>query len=68
MRKNSNWAYLPDYSSQNHTLKFVRQSRNRDTYHALKGPESIPPGAYLGGVGFVFAIVVLFLIGHDAGF
>lgn len=68
MRKNTNWAYLPDYSSQHHTLKFVRQSRSRDTYHSFKDDDSIPPSAYLGGIGFVFSIVVLLLIGHDAGF
>jgi hypothetical protein len=68
MQKNGNWAYLPDYSSQHHTLKFVRQSRSRDTYHSLQDEEKIPPGAYVGGIGFLFSIVVLLLIGHDAGF
>jgi len=68
MRKNNNWAYLPDYSSQNHTLKFVRQARNMDTYHSLKDEGLIPPKAFIGGIGFVFSIVLLLLIGHGAGF
>ncbi len=68
MRQDNNWAYLPDYSSQNHTLKFSRQSRDRDTYHSIKDDESIPPGAFLGGMVCVFAIGVLLLLGHDVGF
>jgi hypothetical protein len=68
MRENNNWAYLPDYSSQNHTLKFSRQSRNRDVYHSIKDDETIPPSAYLGGIVCVFGLGVLFLTGHVAGF
>ncbi|CAB5223312.1 hypothetical protein UFOVP381_26 [uncultured Caudovirales phage] len=68
MRENNNWAYLPDYSSQNHTLKFSRQSRNRDVYHSIKDDESIPPGALFGGIFFAFSLGLLFLSGHVAGF
>jgi hypothetical protein len=69
MARNDNWgSSLPDYSHQNHTLKFSRQSRNRDTYHSLKDDDKIPPGAYLGGIAFVLALGVLLITGHDAGF
>lgn len=68
MRQNNNWFCLPDYSSQNHTLKFSRQSRTRDVYHSIKDNDKIPPGAYVGGIVFILALGVLLLIGHDAGF
>jgi hypothetical protein len=68
MRQNNNWAYLPDYSSQNHTLKFSRKSCGFDSYHSLKDDDKIPPGAIFGGIAFVLAMGVLLLLGHDAGF
>lgn len=68
MRKNDNWAYLPDYSSQSHTLKFHRQSRNSYSYHSINNDEAIPLRAYVGCIGFIFSFVLLFLFVHDAGF
>jgi hypothetical protein len=62
MRHNNNWGYLPDYSSQNHTLKFSRQSRNRDVYHSIEDDYKIPPGAYVGGIAFIFSLGMLLLI------
>lgn len=68
MRQNNNWGYLPDYSSQHHTLKFLRQSRNCDGYHSIKDDDKIPPGAYVGGIACFLAFGVLLFIGHGAGF
>ena len=34
MRKNDNWAYLPDYSHPNHTLRTQRTSRAYGRYVA----------------------------------
>jgi hypothetical protein len=63
--KQSNWGYLPDYSSQNHTLKFSRQSRDRDSYHSVQDDEKIPASALLGGVLVVFSLGALMLLAHD---
>lgn len=65
MRKNDNWAYLPDYSSQNHTLKFNRQSRNSYSYHSVKDDSSISPSAFVGALSFAFTLYLLLIIGHD---
>lgn len=49
VNRNSNWGYLPDYSHQNHTLKFARKSRNGDTYER--------PDAKIPAVAWVYAAV-----------
>lgn len=66
MNRNNNWGYLPDYSNQNHTLRFARKSRNSDSYH--RPDDRIPAGAYVGGILFALGLVGLMWVGHIAGF
>jgi hypothetical protein len=66
MARNDNWGSLPDYSHQNHTLKFARKSRNSDTYHDLN--DNIPPMAWVGAAAFVGICGALLFIGHAVGF
>jgi hypothetical protein len=66
MARNDNWGYLPDYSHQNHTLKFVRKAKGFDTYHAAG--DRIPPSAWFGAAAFVIALVAVLWLGHIAGF
>ena len=61
MRQNNNWFGLADYSHQNHTLKFARQSRNRDTYHCAEDDHNILGTVISATVGF-FAFIVFILI------
>jgi len=54
MRGNGNWGYLPNYSHQNYTMRFNRQSRITGEWsHNVKDLKRIPKLAYLGGILFV---------------
>jgi hypothetical protein len=66
MARNDNWGHLPDYSHQNHTLKFTRRASGLDTYHAPQG--RIPFGAWVGGVCFALGMVGVMWLGYFAGF
>lgn len=66
MNRNTNWGYLPDYSSQNHTLRFARQSRNNNSYHDLN--DRIPFGAWVGAALFAAGFIGVLFIGAAAGF
>jgi hypothetical protein len=66
MRRNTNWGYLPDYSHQNHTLRFARKSRNSDSYE--RPDDRIPPVAYVGIAVVVAAFFAVFALGTAAGF
>jgi hypothetical protein len=66
MKRNTNWGYLPDYSHQNHTLRFVRKSRNSDTYHSAD--DRIPPIAYVGMAVVVAAFFAVFVLGTAMGY
>lgn len=58
INRDSNWGYLPDYASPNHTLRTARKSRNSDKYH--RSDDHIPPSAYVG-VALVLAIIFGFV-------
>jgi len=58
INRDSNWGYLPDYSSPNHTLRVARKSRNSDSYH--RPDDQIPPAAYVG-VALMLAIIFGFV-------
>ena len=42
VKRNNNWGYLPDYSGQNYTQRFQRQSRITGTYSTYKQARQIP--------------------------
>lgn len=58
INRDSNWGYLPDYSSPNHTLRIARKSRNTDSYQAFD--DSLPPSAYVG-IALMLAIIFGFV-------
>ncbi len=66
VKRNTNWGSIPDYSHQNHTLKFARRASNSDRYHAIE--DRIPPMAWVGAIAFIFAMLTLSFIGHVVGF
>lgn len=51
--RNGNWGYLPDYSHQNYTQRFHRQSRITGQWSENRQPDRIPKRAYVGAVLFV---------------
>lgn len=66
MARNDNWGYLPDYSHQNHTLKFVRRSRNSDTYE--RADDRIPFKAWVYAAIFAALGYGVMYVGVAAGF
>jgi hypothetical protein len=54
--KNGNWGYLPDYSHQNYTQRFHRQSRITGEWsRSLKQSKRIPPIGYAAAVAALLA-------------
>ena len=60
VKKRDNWGYAPDYSGQNYTQRFSRQSRITGEYSKLK--RRIPPGDIVATVlGALALLMVLFV-------
>ena len=57
MRKNDNWAYLPDYSHPNHTLRTPRTSRAYGKYVAPPASSEIG-WSIIGVIGGALAIAL----------
>jgi hypothetical protein len=66
VKRNDNWGYLPDYSHQNHTLKFSRRARNADTYE--RADDRIPLSAWFGAAIVVAALFAVFVLGTAMGY
>jgi len=64
--RNGNWGYLPDYSSQNHTLKFHRRSTFKtsrsQTHYVTADLNRIPKPAYVVAIFALASIVLCALI------
>ena len=51
--RNGNWGYLPDYSHQNYTMRFHRQSRITGEWSRNKPADKIPL------IGYVIAVLAV---------
>lgn len=58
MRKNDNWAYLPDYSHPNHTLRTPRTSRAYGRYVAPPTRSDVV-WSVIGAIGGALMVVAL---------
>jgi hypothetical protein len=56
--KNGNWGYLPDYSHQNYTQRFHRQSRITGQWSENRKADRIPKSAWFGAT-IVFVTFIL---------
>jgi 3-deoxy-D-arabino-heptulosonate 7-phosphate (DAHP) synthase len=53
MKSDGNWGYLPDYSHQNYTQRFHRQSRITGTWSESRKQDKIPV------IGYVIAVLAV---------
>ena len=62
VKRNNNWGYLPDYSGQNYTQRFQRQSRITGTYSTYRQARSVPKWDVIAVVlGALMLIVFMFV-------